>query len=148
MLGVVYDPLREQLFRAQRGQGAYLNDDRIQVSTAERLIDAVIGFDWAHQQELRCQAARLVAEVAPEVMTMRSTGSAALGLCYVAAGWTDAYFHLSLKPWDVAAAGVIIQEAGGIISDLAGLPWHPDSGSCLASNGLIHQAMLNLLMET
>jgi len=148
MLGVVYDPLRDQLFRGQRGQGAYLNDDGIQVSTAERLMDTVIGFDWAHEQELRCQVAQLVAEVAPEVGTLRSVGSAALGLCSVAAGWTDAYFHLSLKPWDVAAAGVIIQEAGGVVSDLAGLPWLPKPGGCLASNGLIHQAMLNLLTGT
>ena len=148
ILGVVYDPLRDQLFRAQRGQGAYLNDDRIQVNTAERLIDAVIGLDWAHEQELRCQMGQLVARVAPEVRTLRSTGSAALGLCSVAAGWTDAYFHLSLKPWDVAAGSVIIQEAGGAVSDLAGLPWHPDSGNCLASNALIHDTMLNLLTET
>jgi len=148
IVGVVYDPLRDQLFRAQRGQGAYLNDDRIQVSAAERLMDAVIGLDWARGQELRCQVAQLVAEVAPEVRTLRSTGSAALGLCSVAAGWADAYFHLSLEPWDVAAASVIIQEAGGAISDLAGLPWRPSSGGCLASNGLIHKAMLNLLTET
>jgi myo-inositol-1(or 4)-monophosphatase len=148
IVGVVYDPLRDQLFRAQRGQGAYLNDDRIQVSAAERLIDAVIGLDWAHKQEVRCQVAQLVAQVAPEVGTLRSTGSAALGLCSVAAGWTDAYFNLSLKPWDVAAASVIIQEAGGAVSDLAGLPWHPKSGGCLASNGLIHDAMLALLTGT
>ncbi|MFQ5813903.1 MAG: inositol monophosphatase family protein [Anaerolineae bacterium] len=145
ILGVVYDPLRDQLFRAQRGQNAYLNDDRIQVSAAERLMDAVIGLDWAHEQDLRYQVAQLVAEVAPRVWTLRTTGSAALGLCSVAAGWTDAYFHLSLKPWDVAAASVIIQGAGGTVSDLAGLPWHPKSGGCLASNGLIHQAMLTLL---
>jgi len=148
ILGVVYDPLRDQLFCAQRGQGAYLNDDRIQVNTATSLMDAVIGLDWAHEQELRCQVGQLAARVAPEVRTLRSTGSAALGLCSVAAGWTDAYFHLSLKPWDVAASSVIIQEAGGIISDLAGRPWRPGSGDCLASNGLIHQAMLNLLMRT
>jgi myo-inositol-1(or 4)-monophosphatase len=147
MLGVVYDPLRDQLFRARRGQGAYLNDDRVHVGSAEELIDAVIGLDWAHEQELRCQVARLVAEIAPKVGTLRSIGSAALGLCSVAAGWTDAYFHLSLKSWDVAAASVIIQEAGGVVSDLAGLPWHPKSGGCLASNGLIHGTMLNLLTE-
>jgi myo-inositol-1(or 4)-monophosphatase len=148
ILGVVYDPLRDQLFQAQRGQGAYLNDDGIHVSTVGRLMDAVVGLDWARSQELRCQTAQLVAEVAPEVRTLRSVGSAALGLCSVAAGWTDAYFHLSLKPWDVAAASVIIQEAGGTISDLAGWPWRPGSESCLASNGLIHNAMLNLLTET
>jgi myo-inositol-1(or 4)-monophosphatase len=148
VLGVVYDPLRDQLFRAQRGQGAYLNDDRIQVSAAGRLMDAVIGLDWAHSQELRCRTAQLVVEAAPRIGTLRSAGSAALGLCSVAAGWTDAYFHLSLQPWDVAAASVIIQEAGGSVSDLAGLPWRPKSGGCLASNGLIHEAMLALITET
>jgi myo-inositol-1(or 4)-monophosphatase len=148
ILGVVYDPIRDQLFRAQRGQNAYLNDEKIRVSAVDRLIDALIGLDWAHKQELRSKMARLVAEVAPKVGTLRNTGSAALGLCSVAAGWTDAYFHLSLKPWDVAAASVIIQEAGGDISDIAGLPWQPDSENCLATNGLIHKAMLNLLMGT
>ena len=147
ILGVVYDPLRDQMFQAQRGQGAYLNDDRIQVSAAKRLMDTVVGLDWAHEQELRCRTAQLVAEVAPKVRTLRNTGSAALGLCSVAAGWTDAYFHLSLKPWDVAAASVMIQEAGGAISDLAGLPWRLGAGGCLASNSLIHQTMLTLLTE-
>ncbi len=148
ILGVVYDPLRDSLFRAQRGQNAYLNDDRIHVSAVERLIDAVVGLDWAHKQAVRCQVAQLAAEVAPEVGTLRSTGSAALGLCSVAAGWTDAYFNLSLQPWDVAAASVIIQEAGGIVTDLAGVPWHLKSEGCLASNGLIHEAMLNVLIRT
>jgi len=147
ILGVVYDPLRNQLFRAQRGQGAYLNDDQIHVGAAEKLMDAVVGLDWAREQELRSQMAQLVAEIAPGVWTLRSMGSAALALCSVAAGWTDAYFHLSLKPWDVAAGSVIIQEAGGAVSDLAGLPWRPSSGDCLASNGLIHETMLNLLTE-
>ncbi|MGA9351287.1 MAG: inositol monophosphatase family protein [Anaerolineae bacterium] len=148
ILGVVYDPIRDQLFRAQRGQSAYLNDEKIRVSAVDRLIDALVGLDWAHKQELRSKMARLVTEVAPKVGTLRNTGSAALGLCSVAAGWTDAYFHLSLKPWDAAAASVIIQEAGGAISDMAGLPWHPNSKGCLASNGPIHKAMLNLLTGT
>ena len=148
ILGVVYDPLRDQLFQAQRGLGAYLNDDRIHISGVERLIDALVGFDWARKQDLRSQTAQAVAEIAPEIGSLRSMGSAALGLCSVAAGWLEAYFHLSLKPWDVAAASVIIQEAGGTISDLAGRPWQLRSKDCLASNCLIHQAMLNLLTET
>ncbi len=147
VLGVVYDPLRDQLFRAQSGQGAYLNDDVIHVGAAEKLMDAVIGFDWAHEQGARCRVAQLVAQVAPQVRTLRNTGSAALGLCSVAAGWTDAYFHLSLNPWDVAAASVIIQEAAGVISDLAGRPWRLSYEDCLASNGLLHETMLNLLTE-
>ena len=145
VLGAVYDPLRDQLFQAKRGQGAYLNNDMIHVRAVERLIDAVVGLDWPRKQDLRYPMVQLVAEVAPRVGTLRSTGSAALGLCCVAAGWIDTYFHLSLKPWDIAAASVIIQEAGGAVSDIAGLPWQPDSENCLASNGLIHKAMLNLL---
>lgn len=148
VLGVVYDPLRDQLFRAQRGQSAYLNDEIIRVSAVDRLIDALVGLDWARKQEFRSKMGRLVAEVAPKVGTLRNTGSAALGLCSVAAGWTDAYFHLSLKPWDTAAASVIIQEAGGTVSDIAGLPWQPNSENCLASNGLIHKAMLTLLTRS
>ncbi len=145
ILGVVYDPLRDQLFRARRGQSAYLNDAEIHVGSAERLIDAVVGLDWAHEQDVRCRVAQAVAEIAPEVRTLRNTGSAALGLCSVAAGWTDAYFHLSLEPWDVAAASVIIQEAGGVISDLVGQPWQINAGACLASNGLIQEPILTLL---
>jgi myo-inositol-1(or 4)-monophosphatase len=148
VLGVVYDPLRDQLFRTQRGQSAYLNDEIIRVSAVDRLIDALVGLDWARKQDLRSKMGRLVAEVAPEVGTLRNTGSAALGLCSVAAGWTDAYFHLSLKPWDTAAASVIIQEAGGAVSDIAGLPWQPNSENCLASNSLIHKAMLTLLTRS
>ena len=148
ILGVVYDPLRDQLFRAQRGQSAYLNDDKIHVSAVDRLIDSLVGLDWARKQEFRSQMARLVAEVAPKAGTLRNTGSAALGLCSVAAGWIDAYFHLWLKPWDTAAASVIIQEAGGTVTDTTGLPWQPSSEDCLASNGLIHKAMLTLLVRT
>lgn len=148
ILGVVYDPLHDQLFQAQRGQGAYLNNDRIHVRAVERLIDAVVGLDWPRKQDLRCQMAQLVAEVAPRVGTLRTTGSTALGLCSVAAGWIDAYFNFALQPWDAAAASLIIQEAGGTISDLDGLSWHLHSVGCLASNSLIHEVMLNVLTRT
>jgi myo-inositol-1(or 4)-monophosphatase len=145
ILGAVYDPLRDQLFQAQRGQGAYLNNARIHVRTIERLIDAVVGLDWPRKQDLRSQMAELVAKIAPRVGTLRTSGSAALSLCYVAAGWIDAYLNFTPQPWDAAAASLIIQEAGGTINDLAGLSWHPNSRGCLASNGLIHEAMLTLL---
>jgi len=78
---------------------------------------------------------------------MRTSGSAALGLCYVAAGWIDAYLHLSLKPWDAAAGSLIVQEAGGRVTDLGGHPWRLDSPRCLASNGLIHDEMLSIVSQ-
>jgi len=145
ILGVVYDPLRDQMFTAQRGQGAYLNDRRLRVSPVGVLAYTLVGFDWARRPKDRLEVARLTSRMAPEIGTMRTSGSAALGLCYVAAGWIDAYLHLSLKPWDAAAGSLIVQEAGGKVTDLAGHPWHLDSPRCLASNGLIHEEMLSII---
>lgn len=147
ILGVVYDPLHDQMFKAQRGRGAYLNDQRLHVSPVGVLVHTLVGFDWARRQEERLEVARLVAGMAPRIGTMRTSGSAALGLCYVAAGWIDAYLHLSLKPWDAAAGGLIVQEAGGRVTDLAGHSWRLDSPRCLASNGLIHDEMLNIVSQ-
>ena len=147
ILGVVYNPLRDQMFTAQRGQGARLNGQRLHVSPVRVLAHTLVGFDWARRPEDRLEVARLVAGIAPEIGTMRTSGSAALGLCYVAAGWIDAYLHLSLKPWDAAAGSLIVQEAGGRVTDLAGHPWRLDSPRCLASNGLIHDEMLSIVSQ-
>ncbi len=144
LLGVVYDPLRHHLFRAMAGEGAYLNDERLHVSSTERLIEATVGLDWAHGQALREETARLAMAIAPGVLTLRTLGSAALSLGYVAAGWSDAYFHLNLNAWDMAAGALIVQEAGGRISDLDGGEWHLYRPPCLASNGLLHRAVVDV----
>ena len=145
ILGVVYDPLRDDLFQAERGKGAYRNGERLEVSRVGALADALVGLDWARAQEEREVIARVVARMALQIRTLRTLGAAALGLCYVAAGWLDAYFHFSLKPWDAAAGALMAQEAGGVASDFAGHPWQTDSRRCLASNGLLHDEMLSLL---
>ena len=147
ILGVVYDPLRDQMFTAQHGQGARLNGQRLHVSPVRVLAHTLVGFDWARRPEDRLEVARLVAGIAPEIGTMRTSGSAALGLCYVAAGWIDAYLHLSLKPWDAAAGSLIVQEAGGRVTDLGGHPWRLDSPRCLASNGLVHDKILSIVSQ-
>ena len=145
ILGVVYDPFRDQLFRAQRGEGAHLNGERIRVSGRESCSEALIGLDWARRPKERAEVVRLVEAIAPLVRTLRTPGSAILGLCYVASGWLDGYLNITLKPWDGAASSLIIREAGGKVTDLAGRPWHLDSPQCLASNGLIHQELLRML---
>ncbi len=143
LLGVVYDPLRQHLFRAMAGEGAYLNDERLHVSSTETLIDSTVGLDWAHEQTLREETVRLVRAIAPRVLTLRSLGSAALSLCYVAAGWSDAYFHRRLNAWDMAAGALIVREAGGSLSDLSGGEWQLYRPTCLASNGILHQAVVD-----
>jgi myo-inositol-1(or 4)-monophosphatase len=145
ILGVVYDPLRDYLFQAERGKGAYLNGESLQVSQVGSPADALVGLDWARAQVERKVIAQLVAQMALQVRTLRTLGTAALGLCYVAAGWLDAYFHFSLRAWDAAAGALIVQEAGGSASDFSGHPWQTNSNRCLASNGLLHDEMRSIL---
>jgi myo-inositol-1(or 4)-monophosphatase len=145
ILGVVYDPLRDCLFQAERGKGAYLNVESLRVSRVESPADALVGFDWARTQAEREVVVRLMARMALQVRTLRTLGVAALGLCYVAAGWLDVYWHFSLKPWDAAAGALMVQEAGGMTSDFTGHLWQTHSERCLASNGLLHDEMLSIL---
>lgn len=141
-IGVVYDPLRDEMFAAEKGRGAFLNGARLAVSTTRRFEDSVIGTEWAHTQEPRVKTAAIFEEVVSRVTTGRAFGSAALSLCYVAAGRLDGYFHLSLSPWDMAAAALIIEEAGGRLTTVAGKPWTVHSAGYVASNGLVHRPLL------
>ncbi len=145
VLGVVYDPLRDCLFQAERGKGACLNGESLRVSQIESPADALVDLDWPRAQAEREVVVRLMARIALQVRTLRTLGAAALGLCYVAAGWLDAYFHFSLRPWDAAAGALIVQEAGGAASDFTGHLWQTHSERCLVSNGLLHDEMLSVL---
>ncbi len=143
--GVVYDPLRDHLFAAEGGRGATLNGTPLRVSTIDRVAHAAVGLDWARAQADRLEVLARLGRVAPVCRTVRGIGSAALGLCYVAAGWLDAYFHMSLQPWDMAAGLLLIEEAGGRVTDIEGQPWQPWVGRVLVSNGHVHQALLELM---
>jgi myo-inositol-1(or 4)-monophosphatase len=143
-VGVVYDPLGDHLFAARRGQGATLNGNPLRVSTVDQVGDAVVGLDWARAHRDRREILARLIRIAPDCGTVRGLGSAALGLCYVAAGWIDAYFNVGLKAWDMAAGLLLIQEAGGRVTDLAGNAWQPWRQHKLVSNGHLHQALLEL----
>lgn len=140
--GAVYDPLLDHLFTATRGGGAWLNGKRLQVSPRGDLLSCIVTLDWPRRQPARQQCADYLARVASHVDAVRSRGSAALGLCAIAAGWADAYFQYTLSPWDVAAGILMVQEAGGMLSDLHGRPARLDQPDWLATNGLIHEEML------
>ncbi|WP_126539581.1 inositol monophosphatase family protein [Aerosticca soli] len=144
--GVVFDPLRGELFTASRGDGAYLNDRRIRVSRREGLAGAMIatGFPYRQRAHLDAQLAMTRALLA-EAEDIRRSGSAALDLAYVAAGRYDGYFELGLKPWDMAAGALLVQEAGGRYGDLAGRDGLPASGNLLAGNLPVAKAMVEVI---
>lgn len=147
-VGAVYDPTRKELFTAERGQGSYVNGERLEVSHAERLIDSLLvtGFPYdvrAHTTEL----VGLFGEFLGQARAVRRLGSAALDLCYVAAGRFDAFWEQHLKPWDVAAGALIVTEAGGRITGMDGTPFDPAAAHLVASNGRIHDDMVRVIRE-
>jgi myo-inositol-1(or 4)-monophosphatase len=139
---VVYDPLLQLTFSARRGYGASLNGERLRVSDTECLKDALVLLDWPRQPYPRQVMADMLRSIVPAVDAVRSRGSAAFGMCAVAAGWADAYFQLTLQPWDVAAGLLMVEEAGGKVTDLAGKASALEKPDWLASNGRVHEAVL------
>ena len=141
-VGVVYDPCRDELFQATVDGPAMLNDQVIfvqQISEGlEAFAKAVVGTDWPFSGERRDLAVRMMSLFSEQVTECNAMGSPALGLCYVAAGRTHAYWHLDLKIWDVAAASLILQRAGGTLTDADGVTWLYSNGGYIASNSIIH----------
>ena len=145
-IGVVYDPSHDELFHARYGGGAYVNDRPIvvdQVSEGEDAYKrAIVGTDLPGGVEERKKALFVNRSMGTEVTQLVMLGSPALGICYVAAGRLNAYFCLDLELWDVAAASVILLEAGGTLTDITGGPWLFSEGGQVASNGVLHGGML------
>ena len=149
--GVVYDPCRDELFHAVAGGDAYLNGQPIIVdkfSEGHEAFDAaMVGTDWSGSMDEVKRALQLTRFVAPQVLHIRVLGAPSLGLCYVAAGRLHAYFGLEhIKLWDVAAASVILNGAGGILTDIGGGPWFFSEEGYLATNGLIHGSMSRAIL--
>lgn len=149
-VGVIHDPLRRETFYAEKGRGAFLKigssiPRRLRVSALTDFGAALIGVDWARDPGLRRRVVEALARVSAECRTVRAVGSAALGLAYTAAGWLDGYYHLSLFPWDVAAGALLIREAGGQVTRPDGGAWQLTDQQVVASNGLQHQKLVDLL---
>jgi myo-inositol-1(or 4)-monophosphatase len=144
--GVVYEPLRDELFEARRGEGAFLNGARLQVSATARLDGALVatGFPYDIRERLPETMARM-GRVLGAVQGLRRAGSAALDLCYVACGRFDGFYEENLKPWATAAGLLLVSEAGGRITTFEGGPYDLYSPTILASNGLLHPELLGCL---
>jgi fructose-1,6-bisphosphatase/inositol monophosphatase family enzyme len=132
--GVTYDPMKDDLFTAELGQGAFLNGTRLSVSTREEIPASILGFDLGYVDENAGLALDMVRALWPRIQGMRLMGSAALGLAYAAAGRLDLYFHHLLSPWDIASGLLLVKEAGGDIVDKQGQPANLFTPSVIASN--------------
>ena len=145
--GVVYDPTRDELFTAERGAGAYLNQQRIQVSKHAKLSECLVatGFPpFARNHEMNIEFYFRFTKLTHGV---RRAGSAALDLCSVAAGRFDGFWELKLNPWDKAAGSLLVVEAGGRVTDLNGGPFRLLDDAIFASNGLVHDEMRNVFSD-
>jgi myo-inositol-1(or 4)-monophosphatase len=145
-LGVVYDPVAEELFVAERGAGARLNGAPIGVSDGSALVDALLvtGFPYTIREERRQQVA-VFGAMLEEAQAVRRLGSAALDLCYVAAGRFEGYWEERVYPWDLAAGALIVEEAGGRVTGLTGQPFDHFAGHIVATNGRIHEAVVAVI---
>lgn len=146
-VGVVYDPVHDELFSAVAGRGARLNGEELLTGTAATPGAAIFALDWSRTRVERQRALDTLNRVAHDFRTIRALGSATLAIAWVAAGRIDVYYNYNLKLWDIAASALILREAGGQTSSTAGRPldcadsttWH------LSSNGRVHEAVIGLL---
>jgi myo-inositol-1(or 4)-monophosphatase len=141
--GVIYDPTRDELFAAERGGGAFLNQQPIRVSKVARLAECLVATGFPSHKRHKNPNIFFYHQITLHTHGVRRAGSAALDLCYVACGRLDGFWEFNLNPWDTAAGVLIVAEAGGKVSDFKGGPFQLDSRETLASNGLVHEQLLS-----
>jgi myo-inositol-1(or 4)-monophosphatase len=147
-LAAVYDPNRRELFTAERGGGAFLNGVPLHVSSARQLVDAMLVTGFPYDVHARVdEIVGLFAKFVGRARAVRRLGSAAIDLCWVAAGRMDGFWESDLKPWDIAGGALIVAEAGGRVTTLSGTPFTSRGGHVLATNGHVHDAMLDVIRD-
>ncbi len=148
LAGVVYEPVRQEMFSAERGGGAYLNNRRIKVSSTAKLTDSLASTGFPSRKRSNDVNIHFYYQVAMASHGVRRTGSAALDLAYVAAGRLDLFWEFGLRPWDMAAGGLLVREAGGRVSDMKGAPHGINSSAhILADNGVLHEEAVAFLRD-
>jgi len=149
--GIIYDPAKDEMFYAEKGQGAWLNDKRLRVSGRAQAKDAVMATGIPHRGRGSAKTMALfnkeLAVIMPQVAGIRRMGSAALDLAYVAAGRYEGFWERGLSAWDIAAGLIILREAGGIVSEINLGERMLETGSVLAANGRMHDAMADMLRK-
>ncbi len=147
VVGVVHDPMRQETYLAERGGGATLNGEPMRVSDTDELIQALIATGFPYDRAEMPEALELFGRFAAITRGMRRLGSTALDLCYVAAGRLDGYYERGIWAWDIAAGSLILEEAGGKVTDYRGAGLNLEGRQIVASNGYLHSAMMELTEE-
>lgn len=145
--GVVYDPTRDELFAAERGSGAYLNQRKIRVSGVTDLSDTLVSTGFPSARRHQNVNIHFYYQMAMITHGVRRCGAAAIDLAYVACGRSDAFWEFHLNPWDMAAGTLLVEEAGGRITDMAGKPYHLHVPHILADNGAVHDQIVGLFEQ-
>ena len=146
--GLIYDPLRQELFTASLGAGAYLNEHRIRISSNQHLAAAIIAVDFSIKSGKTTDFLKLLSTLLPRVAATRRSGSGALDCAYVACGRLDAICGFSFNPWDIAAGVLLIEEAGGLVTDFAGTAANPlPNKTMLAANPRLFKQLLPFLQN-
>src|SRR6267142_1400070 len=140
--GVIFDPTRKELFAAERGSGAFLNGSAIHVSKTKKLVESLVATGFPSHKRHKNPNIHYYHQITLRTHGVRRAGSAALDLCSVAAGRFDAFWEFNLNPWDTAAGVLVVEEAGGRVTDMSGGRFQTDSRETLASNGLVHEALV------
>ncbi len=144
---VVYDPTRDELFAAELGRGAYLNGDPMHVSAVKDLSECLVATGFPSHKRHKNPNIYFYHQITLRSHGVRRAGSAALDLCCVAAGRFDGFWEFTLNPWDTAAGVLMVEEAGGRVSNFTGEPFHINSRETLATNGLVHGQLLSEFQE-
>jgi myo-inositol-1(or 4)-monophosphatase len=145
--GIIYDPMRDELYTAERGQGAWLNGRRIHASHVPVLAESLVSTGFPSRKRHENPNIHFYHEFTLRSHGVRRAGSAALDLAFVAAGRLEGFWEFNLNPWDTAAGVLLVKEAGGRVTDFAGGPFQLNSNETLASNGLIHDELSELFSD-
>jgi myo-inositol-1(or 4)-monophosphatase len=148
ILGVIYDVMRDVVFSAEKGAGTYANDMKISVSDNSNLAESVLvtGFSYDRKDEYR-DAVKLFGSFLTKTRAVRRLGSAAIDFCYVASGVFDGFWEANLSPWDVCAGMLIVEEAGGKVTEFNNKPINIFSNQYLATNGKVHDEMIKIMQD-
>jgi myo-inositol-1(or 4)-monophosphatase len=145
--GLCYDPTRDELFTAEHGKGANLNGQRIHISKVDKLVESLVGTGFPSHKRHKNPNIHFYHQITLRSHGVRRAGSAALDLCSVASGRLDGFWEFNLNPWDTAAGVLIVEEAGGRVTDFSGGQFQLNSRETLASNGLVHDALIHEFQE-
>lgn len=145
ILGVVYDPMRDEIFTAEKGKGALLNGKKIKVSQIDKLGGSLLATGFSYGVTRKDRNISHFRNLLAKTQAIRRAGSAALDACYVACGRFEGFWEMNLQPWDTAAASLIVEEAGGVVTKFDGKPYSHYDKNILATNGRIHKQMVKSL---